>query len=235
VLRAYRLLTLEAPRELTAFLILARASAAPFVPVQWHDERICMMAICYSGELDRAEQALAPLRALREPIVDILRAQPYAELQSYLDESEPRGDHYYWKTEYTSELSDELLGTVRDLAGTCPIPRAEVAFLHLGGALNERDDDDGAVGNRDARYACGAIGMWDAGDPLADDHRRWVREAWGRFRPFSTGGNYINFQTADEGEDRIRETYGANFDRLLEIKRAYDPQNLFRVNRNIAT
>jgi FAD/FMN-containing dehydrogenase len=62
-----------------------------------------------------------------------------------------------------------------------------------------------------------------------------VREAWGRFRPFSTGGNYINFQTADEGEDRIRETYGANFDRLLEIKRAYDPQNLFRVNRNIAT
>ena len=76
--------------------------------------------------------------------------------------------------------------------------------------------------------------MWEPDDPNAARFRRWVRDAWQRFRPFSTGGNYINFQTADEDEERIRATYGANFDRLVEVKRRYDPDNLFRVNRNIA-
>jgi FAD/FMN-containing dehydrogenase len=75
--------------------------------------------------------------------------------------------------------------------------------------------------------------MWEPGEPGAETFPQWIRDAWERFRPFSTGGNYINLQTADEGDDRIRATYGANFDRLLEVKRAYDPDNLFRSNRNI--
>ena len=108
-----------------------------------------------------------------------------------------------------------------------------MAILHLGGALNERSGDDGAVGNREARYACGALGIWDADDPDGDRHADWIRDAWGRFRGFATG-NYINLQTGDEGEDRIRASYGANYDRLTELKAAYDPDNLFRSNRNVA-
>ncbi|MBA3263754.1 MAG: FAD-binding oxidoreductase [Thermoleophilaceae bacterium] len=233
ILQAYRAITSGAPRELAVWLVLLEAPPAPFVPEQWHGRRICAMAVCYSGDLAKTDEALAPIRALGDPVVDLLADQPYTEVQSYLDDTEPKGNHYYWKTEYLAELSDELLATTRDLFADCPIPGAEVGFLHLGGALNDHGDDDGAVGNRDARFALGVNGMWEADEPNGDRFRQWVRDAWERVRPFSTGGNYINFQTADEDEQRIRDTYGANFDRLVEIKRTYDPDNLFRVNRNI--
>jgi len=122
---------------------------------------------------------------------------------------------------------------MRDLFAECSIPGAELGFLHLGGALNERDADDGAVGNRDARFAVGANAMWEPGEPGAETFPQWIRGAWKRLRPFSTGGNYVNFQTADEDATRVQATYGANFHRLMEVKRRYDPDNLFRVNRNI--
>ncbi len=141
--------------------------------------------------------------------------------------------HYYWKTEYLAELSDELLVTVRELFASCDIPGAELGFLHIGGAINERAEDDGAVGNRDARYVSGANGMWEPDEPRAAEFREWIRCAGQRHREFGTGRAYINFQTADEPDDRVRAAYGANYERLVEIKRAYDPDNLFRSNRNI--
>jgi FAD/FMN-containing dehydrogenase len=198
-----------------------------------YGERICGMAVCYSGDLDRADEALAPIRALGEPIFDLLEELPYTQVQSYLDDTEPKGNHYYWRTGFAAELSDELLATTRELFAECPIPGAELGFLHLGGALNDHPGDDGAVGNRDARYAIGANAMWEPGESGSESYAEWIRGAWARIAPFSTGGNYINFQTADEGDLRIRDTYGANFDRLVAIKRKYDPDNLFRSNRNV--
>jgi hypothetical protein len=233
ILRAYRALTTEAPRELAVWLNLLRAPAAPFVPHGWHGERICGMAVCYSGDLDHVDEALAPIRALGDPVFDLLAQQPYTAVQSYLDATEPKGKHYYWKTEYLAELSDDFLSTWRDLAAECPSADTQMGLLHLGGALNEHSADDGAVGNRDARFACGALGMWEPDEPGADAFPQWVRDAWERFRPFSTGGNYINLQTADEDDERIRATYGANFERVLEIKQRYDPNNVLRSNRNI--
>jgi FAD/FMN-containing dehydrogenase len=234
VLHAYRRIVADAPRDLTVWLILLRAPAAPFVPEAWHGRRLCTMAVCYSGDLDRAGTVLAPIRAIPDPVVDLLAPQPYADLQSYLDDTEPKGLHYYWKTEYIAALSDDLLSTLRDLFAACPVPDAEVGLLHLGGALNERDADDGAVGNRDAHFVLGVNGMWPPDEPDADAFRQWIRDAGAQVRPFSTGRTYINFQTADEGADRVRASYGANFERLAEIKRAYDPGNLFRVNRNVS-
>jgi FAD/FMN-containing dehydrogenase len=233
ILSAYRRITADAPRELTAYLILFRAPPEAFVPAEWHGRRICAMPICYSGDLDDVDRVLAPIRSLGDPVLDLLREQPYTEVQSYLDDGEPKGAHYYWKTEYVAELTDDFLATVRDLAAGCPIPGAEVGLLHLGGALNEHSGDDGAVGNRDARYAVGVNGMWGAGEPDAGAYRQWIRAAGNRIGPFSTGGNYVNFQTADEDEARVRATYGGNFDRLTQVKRTYDPDNLFRANRNV--
>jgi FAD/FMN-containing dehydrogenase len=235
ILHGYRRLTTAAPRELTAFLLFFRAPPAPFVPEQWQGRRICAMPICYTGDLADVDQVLAPIRAIGDPVVDLLAEQPYTRVQSYLDDAEPKGAHYYWRTGYLAELSDDLLAAVRELAADCPIPEAEVGFLHVGGALNDHDGDDGAVGNRDARYVFGANGMWQPDDSDADTFGQWIRNAWVRIRPFSTGGDYINFQTHDEGTDRIRATYGANFDHLVDVKRKYDPDNLFRVNRNIVT
>jgi FAD/FMN-containing dehydrogenase len=233
ILRAYRTLTSEAPRELAVWMNLLRAPVAPFVPSEWHGERVCAMAVCYSGDLGEVDAAMAPIRALGDPVFDMLAQQPYTSVQSYLDATEPKGNHYYWKTEYLAELSDDFLSTWRDLAAQCPSADTQMGILHLGGALNEHEADDGAVGNRDARYACGALGMWAPDEAGAAAFPQWVRDAWERFRGFSTGGNYINLQTADEGDERIRATYGASFERLLAVKRRYDPGNLFRSNRNI--
>ena len=233
ILRAYRTITAEAPRELSVWLVLLHAPPAPFVPAEWHGRRVCAMAVCYTGDLARTGEALAGIRALGDPVVDLLAERPYTELQSYLDATEPKGHHYYWKTEFLAELSDGLLDTARDLFAACPMPEGDIGFLHLAGALNERDPDDGAVGNRDARYVVGVKGMWAPGQPGSENFPEWVREAGKQVRRYSTGGNYVNFQTADEEEARIGETYGANLRRLAEIKQRYDPENLFRVNRNI--
>ncbi|WP_416840157.1 FAD-binding oxidoreductase [Haloferax sp. DFSO52] len=233
VAATYQEITANGPQELTAFLLLRRAPAAPFVPPEWHGKHICAMAICYSGDLDDTDEALAPIRALGDPVVDLLQAQPYTQLQSYLDATQPKGNHYYWKTEFAAELSDDLLETMQKLALDCPIPGAQMVIAHIGGALNDHDADDGVVGNRDAHFAYGAAGMWEPSDPNGDEYKQWVRDAWAEFRPFSTGGNYINFQTMDEDDERVQATYGDNFERLLAVKERYDPENVFRTNRNV--
>jgi FAD/FMN-containing dehydrogenase len=232
ILPAYQKLTAEAPRELSAWLVLMRAPAAPFVPPEYHGERCCVMAVCYSGDPAGKDAAIAPIRQLADPAVDLLQEWPYTMQQSFLDDSEPKGAHYYWKTEYVAELSEDLLPTLRDLAADCPIPDAQVGLLHLGGALNERDWDDGAVGNRDAHFAIGVNGMWEPDEPEADAFRHWIRAGWKRIRPFTTGRSYVNFQTDDDDQSPA-DAYGKNYERLRRIKAEYDPDNLFRVNRNI--
>jgi len=233
ILETYREITAAAPWELTVFMILMRAPPAPFVPEVAHGTRICTMTVCYSGDLDDVDEVLAPIWDLGEPVVDLLQAQPYTRLQSFLDETNPKGMHYYWKTEFAAELSDDLLSTMRDLSAECPIPGAQLVIAHVDGALNERDEDDGSVGNRDVRFIYGISGKWEPDESDAEQFRRWVRDAWTRIRPFSTGGNYVNFQTADDDEERIRATYGDNFDRVVEAKTTYDPTNVFRSNRNV--
>ena len=230
VLATYRDLTESAPRELTAAVTVRLAPPAPFLPEEWHGQPIIGLLVCHSGA--DAAGDLAPVRALADPIADLVTEKPYTDQQSMLDGMEPKGHHYYWKTEYLAGLTNEFLETFGDSALKVTSPLSESIVVHLAGELNERADDDGAVGNRDARYLTAFAGQWPAGAP-ADAHTAWVREAWRSVRPLSTGGNYLNFQTADEDEERVRATYGPNFDRLVEAKQKYDPENLFRRNRNI--
>ena len=234
VLAAYRTIAAEAPRELSVWMLMLHAPPAPFVPERWHGRKVCAMVVCFSGAPGGADAALAPLRALPDPVVDLVGPMPYTEVQSYLDDGEPKGHHYYWKNEFVDELTDGLLATTRDLFAECPIPEAEIGFLHLGGAIGDHAGDDGAVGNRDARFVFAITGMWEPGHPGSEGFPAWVRAGWERIRPFSTGGNYVNFQTADEGDARVRATYGPRYDRLARVKQTYDPGNLFRSNRNVA-
>ena len=230
VLATYCDVTESASRELTAAVTVRLAPPAPFLPEEWHGRPIIGLLVCQSGadcELD-----LAPFRALGDPIADLVTEKPYTAQQSMLDGMEPKGNHYYWKTEYLAGLSHEFLETFRDSALAVTSPLSESIIIHLAGALNERAEDDGAVGNRDARYMTAFAGQWPSDAP-DDEHVAWVREAWKGVRAFSTGGNYLNFQTADEGEERMRATYGVNFDRLVEVKERFDPENVFRSNRNI--
>jgi FAD/FMN-containing dehydrogenase len=227
---AYRELTASAPRELTAVLTIRLAPPAPFVPPEWHGKPIVGMVLCHSGA--DADAALAPVRALGDPIVDLIAEKPYAAQQSMLDATQPKGAHYYWKTEFVPELPDAFQERFRAAAFKVVSPMSQAMAFHLGGALNERSDDDGAMGNRQARYVTGFAGAWPAADPRGAEHVAWVRESWETIRPFSTG-NYVNFQVADDGTDRTAAAYGSNFARLQRVKAEVDPGNVFRVNRNI--
>lgn len=232
VLRAYRQLTGSAPRELTAVCSVRLAPPAPFVPPEWHGKPIVAMVLCYTGA--DAQTDLAPVRALGDPIFDLVMEKPYAAQQQMLDATQPKGPHYYWKTEFVPSLPDEFLDTFRTAAEKVTSPMSQSMIFHLAGALNERPEDDGAVGNRDAAYVTGFAGSWPPGDPRSGDHLDWVRSSWETIRPFSTGGNYVNFQLADDDADRTEAAYRGNFERLRKVKAEYDPDNLFRVNRNIA-
>jgi FAD/FMN-containing dehydrogenase len=230
VLTTYHELTQAAPRELTVAAVVLTAPPAPFVPEKWQGQPIIGMLVCHSGR--NAEADLAPVRALGDPIFDLITRKPYTDQQSMLDDMEPKGLHQYWKTEYLPGLSREYLDTFRDAALRATSPLSYSVIFHIGGALNEREDDDGAVGNRDARFISGFSGVWTP-DTHPDEHIAWVRDAWKRIRPFSTGGNYVNFQMAEDDAAWTADAYGSNYQRLRQVKTKYDPHNLFRVNRNI--
>ncbi len=232
VLEAYRELTGDAPRELTAATVIRIAPPAPFVPTEWHGRPIIGVMVCHSGPYP--ERDLEPLRALGEPVLDIIADRPYAEQQQLMDATDRKGNNQYWKTEYLPRLSGDYLDTFRDAALRLTSPMSYSVLFHIGGALNERPADDGAVGNRDARFVTGFSAVWPPEDPRSAEHIDWTRRSWKSIRPFSTGGNYVNFQLAEDGAGRTAEAYGQNFERLRRVKAAWDPDNLFRVNRNIA-
>ncbi len=231
VLATYREVTAAAPRELTAAVTIRRAPPAPFLPAAWHGRPVIIALACHSGP--DPDRDLDALRNLGDPIVDLIVDKPYVAQQSLLDATQPKGHHYYWKTEYLADLSAPFLDTFRDQALQVTSPMSQSLLFHVGGALNERPDDDGAVGNRDVAFIGGFAGAWGPDDPAEEQHVAWVRDAWERIRPFSTGGNYVNFQLADDDATRTAAAYGENLSRLEQVKGEYDPTNLFRSNRNI--
>jgi len=233
VLNTFRQVTESAPRELTLVVVRRNAPPAPWVPQELHGTPIVMVVACHSGTPEQAEADLAPLRALGDPAADLVAVKDYAVHQTLLDAAMPKGNHYYWKSEFVPALSDELLETYHAQFEDLEAPANQITLFHLAGALNEHPEDDGAVGNRDAGFACVAQAMWAPDSPAADANKEWVRNAWSALKRFSTGGNYVNFQTDDEPEERTAQSYRDNLGRLGEVKAKYDPANLFRVNRNI--
>ncbi|MFC8274132.1 FAD-binding oxidoreductase [Streptomyces sp. NPDC057271] len=230
VLATYRELTASAPRELTAVAVIRLAPPAPFVPDEWHLKPVVGLLLCHTGA--HAEADLAPLRALGEPIFNLIGPKPYVAQQSMLDAMEPKGLNQYWKAEFLPGLPGEYLPVFRDAALEVCAPLSFSVIFHLAGALNEAADDGGAVGNREARFISGFSGVWP---PRADGARivAAVRKGWERIRPFSTGGNYVNFQMAEDDDGRTADAYRGTHGRLRRIKAEYDPVNAFRVNRNI--
>ncbi len=234
VLGLYQELTAQAPRELTLVVTMRLAPPAPFIPEKWHGKPIVAVVACHTGDPAQAEDDLAPLKGLGHSIADLIVPKTYVEQQSMLDATQPKGANYYWKTEFIPGLSDDFLPVFVDIGSAIESPMSQMMMFHLSGAVNEHAEDDGAVGNRDAAYVTGAAGAWPAGDPDGDRYQAWVRQSWEKIKPFSTGGNYINFQTIDDDRARIESSYRANYDRLQRVKSEYDPGNLFRVNRNLA-
>jgi FAD/FMN-containing dehydrogenase len=233
VLALYRELSETAPRELTLAVTMRLAPPGPFIPEPWHGKPAIGILACHTGDLSQAEKDLAPIRSLGKPLADVIVQKRYVEQQSMLDGTQPDGMHYYWKSEFFPGLSNELLETYREHAAAIASPMSQILIFQLGGALADHDADDTAFGNRDAAYSFFAAGSWPPGSPDEDKHLAWVRTSWEAIRPYSTGGNYVNWQTADEDDSRVQEAYRGGLEKLATIKATYDPDNLFRVNRNI--
>ncbi|HYI67882.1 MAG TPA: FAD-binding oxidoreductase [Candidatus Limnocylindrales bacterium] len=233
VLDVYRRVAESAPPELTLVVLRRNAPPAPWVPEAYHGKPVIVVVACHSGSPEQAQEDLAPIKSHGEPLADLIQVKPYVAQQSMLDATQPKGMHYYWKSEFLPGVSDELFATFNQQFVDLEAPANQIVLFQVGGALNEHPEDDGSMGNREAAFACVIQAMWPGDSPAADANRAWVRNAWQALKPYSTGGNYVNFQTEDETDERTEESYRGNFERLGSVKATYDPSNLFRVNRNI--
>jgi FAD/FMN-containing dehydrogenase len=203
-------------------------------PEELHGRSIAIVATVYSGDAAEGEQAMRPLRELAEPLLDLSGIEPYTQLQTGFDWAFPKGWLYYWKSLYVNALDDAALGQIIDLAARRPSPQSLVALWHHGGAMTRTGADETAFGSRDAQYLVSFDTTWV--DPADTDRSiAWTRDAWQTMHRFSDGGLYLNFPGfGEEKEALLRAGYGENYDRLVALKRLYDPDNLFRMNLNIA-
>lgn len=189
--------------------------------------------MCYTGPLREGEKLVAPLKAFGKPVGDGLQQRSYISQQSILDATEPKGRRYSWKSEYLPSLEPGLLEQCLEYAGPLRSPHSAIVLFPLGGALNEVADDPSPMGNRDAQYVLNVTASWES---AKDDEANigWARAAWADRRAYSTGGTYVNFLPDDEGGDRTHDAYGSHYERLARVKQQWDPENFFRVSKNIA-
>lgn len=232
VLDMYRALAAEAPRELTCVAALRMAPPAPWLAKEVHGKPIVALFVCHSGPVDEAMALAGRIKSFGRPVGDVLQRRSYVSQQTLLDATQPHGRRYYWKSEYLRGLEPELFAGAIAHARQIVSPHSAILIFPLDGAVNERPGDDSAVGNRDARAVINIAGAWDHADGDAAN-TAWARTAWNDLRRFSTGGTYINFLTEDEGDDRTRAAFRANYGRLASVKATWDPENLFRANKNI--
>ena len=232
VLELYRTLAEKAPPELTLVTFMRPAPPAPWLPKDMHGKPIVAILACYSGKPEEGEKAVAPIKSFGAPIGDMLVRRPYAQVQALLDGTQPKGRRYYWKSEYLACIEPGLCEKFIAHSAKIRSPHSAMILFQIDGALDRLEDERSPVGNRDARYVFNIAGAWDQ---AADDTANvaWAREAWNDLKAFSTGGTYINFLTQDEGPERIKAALGRNLSRLAEVKSRWDPENMFRTNRNI--
>jgi FAD/FMN-containing dehydrogenase len=232
-LRFYRDFIADSPDELTTIVRLGRAPALPFLPEHVHGRPVVTIACCWAGDPQSGESALRPLRSFGNPLADALAPRAYSELQRMFDPSVPHGWHYYWKSWELPPLADAAIDALVEQAGRLTSPRSYIIVFQLGGAVGRVPADATAFGQRHAGHDVNINAVWLADDPDPDRHVQWTREAYAALEPFSSGRTYVNF-IGDEGRDRVRAAYGEEkYARLVELKRTYDPDNVFRLNQNI--
>ncbi|KRH99908.1 FAD-binding oxidoreductase [Curvibacter sp. PAE-UM] len=233
VLQAYRAFSAAAPRELTSVAVLRIAPPAPWLPKEVHGKPIVAIFVCHTGKVEEGEALMKTLRAIGQPVADIVTRRPYAQMQSLLDGTQPKGRRYYWKSHYLAGIEQKTIDLAVEHAGRIQSPHSAILLFQIQGALGELPAGHSPAGNRDAAYVLNIAASWEK--PGEDDlHMQWARACFEAMRPCSTGGTYINFLTEEEGADRIEAAYGkANLDKLAALKQQYDPGNFFRHTKRV--
>jgi FAD/FMN-containing dehydrogenase len=232
LLEGYRRFVASAPEEVTAWVVLRKAPPLPFLPAEVHGKEVLVFGVCAIGDMQKAEKAVAPLRALGKPIADVVGPHPFAGWQTAFDPLLAPGARNYWKSHDFKKLDDGLIGIVLGAVGRLPTPECEVVLVNIGGAVNRVPADATAYPHRDVEFIMNIHTRWR--EPAQDQECvAWARQLFEATAPFATGGVYVNFMPEDETQRVQKGAYGPNFERLAKLKAKYDPTNLFRMNQNI--
>lgn len=233
LLRDFRQICADAPDELTVWAVMRKAPPLPFLPAQWHGKEVLIFAACYAGDMAAGEKAMVGLRALGDPIADVISPHPYTGWQAAFDPLLVPGARNYWKSHDFTELSDKAIGVILDGIHTLPDPQSEIFIAHVGGAMARVAGNATAFPQRNAHFTMNVHTRWE--DAKKDSACiGWARDLFDKVAPYATGSVYVNFMPEDES-GRLGGAYGDNLPRLSRIKAKYDPGNLFRVNHNIPT
>ena len=232
VLSAYREFIGGAPRELNGFFAYAQVPPAPPFPEELHLRPVCGVIWCYVGSEDDAAKAMAPLLdSLPEPLLPGVQAMPHSDLQGAFDGIYPPGDQWYWRADFVKTIPDAAVGEHARFGAELPSWKSTMHLYPIDGAAHDLGPEDTAWRYRDANWGSVFVGV-DSDPANAGKMRDWTIDYFEALHPYSAGGAYVNMMM-DEGQERVRASYGDNYDRLARIKATYDPENLFRVNQNI--
>lgn len=222
VLRFYDDFSRESPDELsTAAALLTGPDGNPVV----------LLVVCYTGLQAEGEKILKPLRSFDTPVFDLIRSMKYVEMQSLLDEGYPAGRLHYWKSNFLRTLSDDAIEVMIDYAKSRPSLFSALVLQQMHGAASRVHPGETAFPHRHDQYDLLVMAQWSN---AADNEKniRWARDSWETIQPFVESSVYVN-DLGEEGDQRVRAAYGANYERLVGLKNEYDPTNFFHYNQNI--
>ena len=231
VLRFYREFIGHAPDELNGIAAFLKVEPeAPF-PEHLHNQNAVAVVLNYVGPMDQAKEVVRPLAEFADPELVGVGPMPFPMLQTAFDAVSPPGYLNYWKADHVTDLSDGLIDAHVAFGGDVPNPLSGAITFSIDGAAHRMAAEDSAWSYRDAKFTHVIYAVEADPAAMATD-RAWVRDYWEALHPYSAGGAYLNFMM-DEGEDPVAAGYRGNHPRLAQVKRMYDPDNLFRMNQNI--
>jgi FAD/FMN-containing dehydrogenase len=232
VVRYYRDWIEAAPREVSGGLAFISAPPHDPVPPEVQGKPMVGVILAYFGPLEDADEALRPMAEFGPPAMAMVQDMPYTALQLMQVDAFPRGFPGYFTAEFLDELTDAAIDTFIEMTAAPTSPLAQVLLQPLGGAVAEVSPDESALPSRDAKWCFHALTLWPPDMGPDEMHVNWTKDLAAAIKPHTRPGVFLNF-VANEGTDRVRSTYGANWDRLVAVKDKYDPENLFALNQNI--
>ena len=231
LLAAYREFLPTLPRNATGFFCFHTVPPGPPFPEEIHMRKVCGIVWCIVGSDEEAETAMAPMLDVATPLMHGVQRMPLPALNSAFDGLYGPGDQWYWRADFVNEIPDEAIAQNAEWNERMPSWKSGSHIYPIDGAAHDVGSEDTPWAYRDTRWAQVIIGV--DGDPAsAPALRDWTVGYWEALHPYSAGGAYVNFMM-DEGQERVKATYGGNYARLARAKTTYDPQNTFHVNQNI--
>ena len=233
ILRFYREYIADAPEQMGAFPAFQIAPPLPFIPEDRHGDTFIAIVACWAGPVEEGDKAFQPFHDVAPVVAEHVGPMPYPALNGAFDALYPPGQlQHYWKASFVKELTDEAIATHMEHGPQIPTVNSAMHIYPINGAAGRVAPEATAFAYRDASFATVIAGMWP--EPSQNDANiAWVRSYYDAIAPHSEEGGYINFMSGDD-QERIRANYKGNYDRLVQIKRTYDPDNLFHLNQNIA-